>query len=313
MRLVKPSVELLQQRPGKQGMFDMIELAGRTCYKSEDYIKYDEEGNSLTSRQFFDKVVNSYHHNSISEHGTVYITVDSCTVKMMSDPRNKNSEGKDMFNNVWNELLQSEYVHYEIDDDMNFCFTTNYRYLLENDLVKEVEPWITEPSEFHEKRYSFRIICDRAIANELVRHRKFSFSQESTRYCNYSKDKFNNELTFIIPYWMNLYYDNISINSVGNNEVMINGVEQKLYDFEDTRTFERLMEYSDCEDKYLLHIHKGEKPEDVRAILHLGVKTEIVMTGFKSDWDEFFKKRCSSKAHPDMQIIANKIKELIYG
>jgi thymidylate synthase ThyX len=112
---------------------------------------------------------------------------------------------------------------------------------------------------------------------------------------------------------MNLYYNNISINSVGNNEVMINGVEQKLYDFEDTRTFERLMEYSDCEDKYLLHIHKGEKPEDVRAILHLGVKTEIVMTGFKSDWDEFFKKRCSSKAHPDMQIIANKIKELIYG
>lgn len=129
-------------------------------------------------------------------------------------------------------------------------------------------------------------ISDRGVSHEFVRHRVFSFAQESTRYCNYSKDKFDNEITFIIPNW----YSKTSFNKHG-------GVEKYL---------------QECENLYFSLLDQGRYPQEARCILPNMLKTELIMTGFESDWEHFFELRCSKAAHPDAQKLANELKELIY-
>ena len=129
---------------------------------------------------------------------------------------------------------------------------------------------------------------------EFVRHRVFSFAQESTRYCDYSKDKFGNELTFITPSW----YDKVSLDlhlhntGVDQEEISEQNFISVLY------TIERI---------YLKLIEKGLKPQEARAILPNALKTELVMTGFIKDWRDFFDLRMSSKAHPDACKVATEL------
>lgn len=113
--------------------------------------------------------------------------------------------------------------------------------------------------------------------------RVFSFAQESTRYCNYSKDKFGNELTCIIP---------DKENWKGN-----------------TAYYEMLNCLDEIERVYMHAIKEGVTPQIARAILPNTLKTEVVMTGFVTDWEHFFDLRCAPNAHPDMQYLANKLKE----
>lgn len=139
----------------------------------------------------------------------------------------------------------------------------------------------------HEK-ITVRIICDRGVTHEIVRHRIASYSQESTRYCNYSNDKFGNELTFIRPfYWKN------------------DGLKMDIW--EDSMR--------QIEDKYMDLITLGATPQEARAILPNSLKTEIVVTMNLREWRHFFKVRCSPAAHPQMREVAipilKKFKEII--
>lgn len=139
----------------------------------------------------------------------------------------------------------------------------------------------------HEK-ITVRIICDRGVTHEIVRHRIASYSQESTRYCNYSNDKFGNELTFIRPfYWKN------------------DGLKMDIW--EDAM---RLIE-----EKYMDLITLGATPQEARAILPNSLKTEIVVTMNLREWRHFFKVRCAPAAHPQMREVAipilKKFKEII--
>ncbi len=128
----------------------------------------------------------------------------------------------------------------------------------------------------HEK-ISVRIICDRGVSHEIVRHRIASYSQESTRYCNYSKDKFGNELTVIKPlFWEE---DSEEYKIWFNNMKMI-------------------------EDSYNQLISMGAKPQEARSILPNSLKTEIVVTMNLREWRHFFKLRTSEKAHPQMREVA---------
>lgn len=128
----------------------------------------------------------------------------------------------------------------------------------------------------HEK-ISVKIICDRGVSHEIVRHRIASYSQESTRYCNYSKDKFGNELTFIKPlFWTS--------------------------DSEEFKLWEKVM--LGIEESYNALIAMGAKPEQARSILPNSLKTEIVVTMNLREWRHFFKLRTSLKAHPQMREIA---------
>lgn len=129
---------------------------------------------------------------------------------------------------------------------------------------------------------SVRVICDRGVSHEIVRHRIASYSQESTRYCNYSNDKFGNELTFIKP-----IFDKYNCDA-------------GMYDtFEDTCRF--------IEKRYFEMLKHGATPQEARSILPNSLKTEIVMTMNLREWRHFFKLRCDKAAHPQTREIANMI------
>ena len=128
----------------------------------------------------------------------------------------------------------------------------------------------------HEK-ITVRIICDRGVTHEIVRHRIASYSQESTRYCNYSADKFGNELTFIRPFYWN--------DEPEKMEAWL--CHMKL-----------------TEETYMQLIKLGASPQEARAILPNSLKTEIVVTMNIREWRHFFKVRCSPAAHPQMREVA---------
>ena len=135
--------------------------------------------------------------------------------------------------------------------------------------------------------------------------RVFSFAQESTRYCNYSKDKFSNEITYILPCWTNLKEDSYSINDVEEpyDRCLIIG---KCANLEEA-IFIRSLCYA--EKNYFELIKAGWKPQQARAVLPNALKTELVMTGFVSDWKHFFELRCDSAAHPQARELAIPLKE----
>lgn len=137
-----------------------------------------------------------------------------------------------------------------------------------------------------------RVICDRAISHEIVRHRLASYSQESTRYCNYSKDKFEGQVTFIEPF----FWDKNTEDG------------KRKYDI-----WKSVMEFS--EKKYMELINSGATPQEARSVLPNSLKTELVMTMNLREWRSFFKLRTSTASHPQMREIAipmlQKFKELI--
>lgn len=124
---------------------------------------------------------------------------------------------------------------------------------------------------------SVRVICDRGVTHEIVRHRVASYSQESTRYCNYCNEKFGEELTFIKP----CYWDE--------------NCEQYMH-------WKKCM--SSIEETYNTLIKSGATPQEARSILPNSLKTEIVITMNLREWRHFFKLRCAKAAHPQMREVA---------
>ena len=137
----------------------------------------------------------------------------------------------------------------------------------------------------HEK-LTARIICDRGVSHELVRHRLASYSQESTRYCNYSKGKFGKELTFIRPcFWPD---DSLQYHLWRSTMSIAEGV-------------------------YMYLLENGAKPEEARSVLPNSLKTEVVMTANLREWRHFFRLRCAPAAHPQMREISNQLLAQAYA
>lgn len=139
---------------------------------------------------------------------------------------------------------------------------------------------------------------------EFVRHRVFSFAQESTRYCNYSRDKFNNELTFIQPHW----YKVENLNEYNRITSGKNWLSAEIPE-EINRTGMFNTYLDDVEMVYIELINLGAKPQDARAVLPNAIKTELVMTGTIEEWKGFFKLRCSERAHPDARKLALELRK----
>lgn len=266
MKLIKNKVEKLEQKHDLLGVYEQIEIAGRTAYKSLDKIEYDENGRSKTAKEFVDKMI-KLGHGSPLEHGTVYLSV----------PINIDVAG----NYIDNQYTVCKLVM-ESDKSNNWwAITTNYRVIVENNLFDDLK-YICEPTEYHELRTTFRLTCARVQADSFVRHRVFSFLMESTRYCNYNDGKFGNEITVVEPINCG--------NFDANNYVFVRA-------------------WSNAEKDYMELIKDGIKPEDARDVLPLQLKTELIMTGTTSQWNNFFKLRISEHAHPDAKYIAEQIKE----
>ncbi len=135
----------------------------------------------------------------------------------------------------------------------------------------------------HEK-ITIRIICDRGVTHEIVRHRIASYSQESTRYCNYCNEKFGKEITFIEP----CFFNSDNEKDKRNKEIWLKSMQQ-------------------IEDNYNELIDNGAKPEEARAILPNSLKTEIVVTMNLRAWRHFLKLRTDRAAHPQIREISNMI------
>lgn len=192
MKIIKASAEILE---ATTNLTQTIELAGRTCYKSEDKIT---EG----SAEAFVAKIRSINHESVLEHGSITV----------------------------------------------------------------------------------RFVCDRGVSHELVRHRIAAFSQESTRYCNYSKDKFTNEITVID---IRGGFPLISLRSYNAWIALCR----------------------EAEVQYLEMIEAGSKPQEARSVLPNSLKTEVVMTANPREWRHVFKLRCAEAAHPQMREVMRPLRD----
>ena len=283
MRLIKPSFSIWDQQEGLEGVYKQIEKVGRVCYKSEDKITEN------SAKEFVDRMIKSG-HGAMLEHGTVYLKIPYGTM----DDRGEFS----------NEPIVIKYIDNPYSAVMNnsgndyWYITGNYRVIIENEWIDDLQ-YLCEPTEFHARRITVHFVCDRGVSHEFVRHRVFSFAQESTRYCNYSKDKFGNEVTFIEPCWLEDY------NYEGNT--YYNGFLVALRAAE--------ANYLDLMKKWEDRIpDKGYKtgfgnnpwtPQQARAVLPNSLKTELVMTGFVSDWEHFLELRDAGSAHPQARELAH--------
>ena len=192
MKIIQPNAIELKQQPGFEGILKHIELCGRTCYKSEDKITED-------SYYRFVNMLREHAHGAMLEHGTVYLTIpfdDISQEEFHTDTPKNNENGYKM--SVIKNFIHNKYTKYAIHD-MKYYITTNYRVIVENDWEDIMQKFQSECTEYHPKRRTFKITCNRGVSHEFVRHRVFSFAQESQRYVNYSKDKFGKEIKVIEP------------------------------------------------------------------------------------------------------------------
>lgn len=276
MKLIKASFNIIEQGSSIDGIYKIIEQAGRVCYKSEDKITED------SAKGFVGRMVKSG-HGAMLEHGTVYLFLTMFSrqqyFKYCSNPYSVANSTGEAEKGTW----------------LGFV-TTNYRVLVENNWLDDLQ-YICEPGKEHEKRITVKFVCDRGVSHEFVRHRVFSFAQESTRYCNYSKDKFNNCITYILPVWCK----NVNIEDYEKNPKLMYNANGTLTDNE----INFLCGLYDTESRYLKLLENGWTPQQARAVLPNSLKTELVVTGFASDWEHFFKLRDAGSAHPQAYELAH--------
>ena len=153
----------------------------------------------------------------------------------------------------------------------------------------------------HEAMLEHRIItvkftCDRGISHEIVRHRIASFAQESTRYCNYSKDKFGNEITVIKPFFYSPSEPS-NLEDLEKQREAHFGIINELFD-----TWVESCKFA--ENSYFNLLDLGSTPQEARSVLPTSLKTELVMTANYREWRHFLKLRTSPAAHPQIRELA---------
>ena len=312
MRIVKPKSEIIPQAPGLEGIYEMIEKAGRNCYQSEP-----TEG--VTSEDFVNKLIRMG-HGAMLEHGTLYLDVPMGTPATDKYYMVKSGIIQFFKHNPYSKVHGFDVLVDNIPHP-HYAITTNWRVFVEQVPWEKVGPiretklegWILgldkdyvlsfmcEPTEHHEKRVTVKFITDRGVSAELNRHRTHSIAEQSTRYCNYCKDKFGGEIS-------------VAANEDVSGEstllgVPYTGVKKDL-------TAEYVWEFANktAEWAYWILVNKfGWSPQQARRILPLDTATTIYHTAFESDWKDFMDKRWAGKAgkpHPDMILITKQLKEL---
>ena len=291
MKLINSSVIVKEQESGIDGVYKQIEWAGRHCYKSLDKITEN------SAKEFVDRMI-KLGHGAMLEHGTIYLKIDKTEDGHLPPARL-----------YWSDGNHKKYTRVRKHGNSIYV-TTNLRVIVENNRLDDLQ-YQVDPTEHHEKRITGKFICDRGVSHEFVRHRVFSFAQESTRYCDYSKDKFGNDITYIIPSWLDLpegKYSNWDNDWCDVSELKL------LYPEVDNLSDPAncfLQSIKNAEYYYFMLINRGWKPQQARQVLPNATKTELVMTGFESDWEHFFELRCSGAAHPDAKKLADELKSLM--
>ena len=272
MQLIEPKFEIIEQLPGMEGMYKQIELAGRTCYKSEDKITED------SAKGFVERMIQSG-HGAMLEHGTVYLHMEFNSKQEYFD----NDTVLKYYENNYSKLIRVRDNPNDKLGKQHAYITTNLRVLVENDWMEDLQ-YICEPTEYHEKRITVRYTSDIHFYKDTTRHRVFSWAIESTRFCNYLKEKFGASISFLIPCWLK--------------------EEEELEFEEDLRTIESI---------YFKWINKGWQAQQAAYFLIQGTKAEIIMTGFVSDYKHFFDLRSelavTGKPHPTVVELVEPLRQ----
>jgi thymidylate synthase (FAD) len=322
MRILKPKFEILIQEPymGIDGVFQMIKTAGQTCYDSES---------KRTPSDFVQMLIKSG-HGAMLEHGTVYITLkitkDNCTkpFEYKSAGFTGNYNWTDVVGNIGAKYRDNQYsyVHYVQHGTTNspvhaYYITTNYRVIIENGWEEDLQ-FITAPTEYHEKRVTVRFTTQIAISREYNRHRVNSIAEQSTRYCNYSKDKYDGQISVVCPTWVDLSkYEGIEdLLAEGGSEQFLRNSCQAIFNGLDKEEWSDILYWLfgnlSTEYAYINLIRLGRSPQEARTVLALDTRTELVHTAFVSDWKHFFDLRAlgtTGKPHPDAKILAEPLME----
>ncbi len=281
MKLINPSFEILEQGSGLDGIYEAIERAGRTCYKSTR-----PEGQ--TAKDFVDRMIASKHY-AMLEHGAVYLVFRNYG-DAIHDYDHNNLEDK-YEENPYSKVVYGPYPKdVKSYEEFQQCYqevyiTTNLRVLVENGWLDDLQ-YLCEPTEYHEKRVTVRFTADIHFYKDTTRHRVFSWAIESTRFCNYLKEKFGISVSFMKPTWIK---------------------EEDIPELEE-----------DCkviESIYFKWINKGYQAQHAAYFLPQGTKAEVIMTGFVSDYNHFFDLRArgtTGQPHPDVKALAEPLMEEFY-
>lgn len=305
MKIIKPYVgEMYNQNPQKH-----IESIGRICYKSEDKVTDD------SNIGFIRRIYNNKHW-AILEHfrfimevpATIYTNILEINSPYINNTMVRADGGERMIISASARGLLDALQYVEHDMSINGHTIFNYSHIVTLLAVMKHLVWVYGCSELFDQPpcqqytigvidvhdmceytyiermihewHSVRFVCDRGVSHELVRHRKASFAQESTRYCNYSNGKFGNELTVIDP----LFFDD-----AGSYELW----KESMHSAEET---------------YMRLINCGATPQEARTVLPNSIKTDIVVTATNKEWKHIIDLRftgTTGKPHPQMSEVMN--------
>ena len=301
INFVEQSFDFVPQEPGIEGMYKMMERAARQCYKTEHLIK---EG---SAHKIIDDICIANGHTSVTEFGTVYLKL-----KLDSE-----YEWKIYFKYDADRYTRVNVVN---EDNAHYVYiTTTYRTILQGDYEDPIEAiknhfdkswkddlkYWCEPTEHHFKRYCYHFVMDRVGSQSVERHRGvygISYAQESTRYVNYGKDRFNKTITCCLP---SKFYSLVDKYDIGNMSID----EQLAYLKENDKGWNRYeSSLENDSDTYMELISENWKPEEARGALPLDIKTEFLMCAYPEDWEMWFFRRTDSHAHPQIQRVANELK-----
>lgn len=324
MKIIEPSIEYWPQEAGMEGVWNQIARATRVCYQSKpregessgDFVKriilkpalIEGNLNDLEHCKFdFDKM-----HGAMLEHGTVYITVPP----YIADDK--------ISAKAFTILITNKYSKVNTVNNWDYI-TNNLRVLFEENILDCLK-YITEPTEHHAKRYTFSVITDIGVTREMNRHRTFSITEQSTRYCDLTRNRFGDCLNFPVPSWINKNLletsevDNCLLSDMSNDLNSATTENINNFNIKEANGIDNWDDidfyiYANIVAQYCYKAlrNKGWRPEQARQVLPLGLKTQAVYTAFSDDWYHFLKLRAdnvSGKAHPNIQLVAKKIKDI---
>ncbi len=299
MQWIKSSVEIVPQEFGMINGYKHIEKVSRNCYKSEDRTTED------SYKKMLDLLMARKHYSPL-EHFIIYLTISTNDAILdYLDITNKYEKNK--FSRMIVETSNFKTTAY---------ITTNFRVIVENEWQDDLK-YMTEPSK-HILGVTVKVNCSIGVSREWNRHR-ISIAEQSTRYCNYSKDKFGSEITYVIPEWIYRVRDEYaqtndpltSFSRAYLYELNNNDLVKTLACFD--RTVAAYMDnliVSEQTYMYCLTSEEGEKliPQEARGLLPLDTATSVYYTAYLDQWANFFDLRCATNAHPDIRVLANDLK-----
>ena len=297
MEFLVAGYEIIEQEPGLEGVFKAAELPGRICYGSQDKM------GPGTAEKFVNGLMKS-NHGAPLEHGTVYLKAPD---EYINDYK---GTGAHYNGNPLDKYKHNPYSKHGRANGVVYV-TSNLRVLFENGWLSDLDNYLCEPTEHHEKRYQVRFQVDRFTGEEFLRHRVASFNRESTRYVLFTKEKFGGgSIKYIVPVWILdrmdevETYKNWTISDFCRDVIDAECGDSELVS--DIFVWEfalKACEWSYCK----LTDDFGWRAEQARTVLPCAINSPLIKTAFVSDWIHFFNLRAkgtTGKPHPQASELA---------